>query len=274
MCLGKAILWIFIFGGVAISAFPFYWMFVQATQYPENMFRFPPPLWFGPNVFVNYHQVLEVIPFWRNLFNSAFIATVQTSLVLLFCTMGGYAFAMYEFPGKKTLFITMLATMMIPAIVQIVPWFMLMRWIGWVNDFRGLIIPGAVNAFGVFWMRQYIEGSVPKELLDAARIDGCPESLILFRVVFSLLKPALGALGIMTFMGSWNNFMQPLILLRDVNRYTLPVALTLLRGDPYRGTNYAVLMTGTSMAVLPVLIVFLFSAKRFIAGLTAGAIKG
>ncbi|NMB45654.1 MAG: carbohydrate ABC transporter permease [Firmicutes bacterium] len=259
-----------------ISAFPFYWMFVQATQKPENIFRFPPPLWFGSieQALVNYHKVLEVIPFWTNLFNSAFISVTQTALVLFFCSMGGYAFAMYDFPGKRQLFIIMLATMMIPGIVQVIPWFIMMRWIGWINDFRGLIVPGAVNAFGIFWMRQYTQGSVPHELLDAARIDGCPEFLILFRVVMPLLKPALGALGIMTFMTTWNNFMQPLILLRETHRFTLPVALALLRGDPYRGTNYAVLMAGTAMAVLPVLIVFVMSAKKFMAGLTAGAIKG
>ncbi len=272
--LRSIVLWALVTLGILFSAFPFYWMFVLATQTAQKVFSFPPPLWFGAEALSNYREVLEVIPFWRNFMNSAVISVTQTALVLLFSAMGGYAFAMYDFPGKRQLFVFMLATMMIPGIVQVVPWFMMMRWLGWVNDFKGLIIPGAVSAFGVFWMRQYIEGSVPHELLDAARIDGCPEFTILFRVVISLLKPALGALGIMTFMGSWNNFMQPLILLRETSRFTLPVALSLLKGDPYRGTNYAVLMAGTAMAVLPILTVFVFSAKRFMAGLTAGAIKG
>lgn len=274
MSFSQFLIWLLVSLGMILSAFPFYWMFVQATQSPHDIFRVPPPLWFGREAFRNYEQVLEVIPFWRNFFNSVFVSTTQTALILFFCTLAGYAFAMYDFPGKQKLFLFMLATMMIPGIVQTVPWFMMMRWIGWVDDFRGLIIPGAVSAFGVFWMRQYTEGTVPPELLDAARIDGCPEHMILFRVVFSLLKPALGALGIMTFMGSWNNFMQPLILLRDTKKFTLPVALSLLKGDPYRGTNYAVLMAGTAMAVIPVIVVFLAASKRFIAGLTAGAVKG
>jgi len=169
----------------------------------------------------------------------------------------------------------MLATMMIPWMVGIIPWFILIsKWLHWINRYEALIIPGAASAFGIFWMRQYIQETVPTELLDAARIDGCPEFWIFFRVVAPLLAPAYGALGIMTFMGSWNAFMGPLLVMQEKVMYTLPVALALLRMNPQRGYDAGVLMLGTSMAVLPVLVVFLMAAKRFMAGLTAGALKG
>jgi ABC-type glycerol-3-phosphate transport system permease component len=182
---------------------------------------------------------------------------------------------MYRFPGRDKLFALMLATMMVPWMAGIVPWFILLsKWLHWINHYEALIIPGAASAFGIFWMRQYVQETVPSELLDAARIDGCPEFLIFFRVVAPLLAPAFGALGIMTFMGSWNGFLGPLLVMQEKTMYTLPVALALLRMDPQRGYDAGALMLGTGMAVLPILFVFLLAARHFMAGLTAGALKG
>jgi ABC-type glycerol-3-phosphate transport system permease component len=189
--------------------------------------------------------------------------------------MGGYAFAMYRFPGRKQLFAIMLATMMIPWLAGIIPWFILIsKWLHWINRYEALIIPGAASAFGIFWMRQYISESIPQELLDAARIDGCPEFLIFFRVIAPLLTPAFAALGIMIFVGNWNAFLGPLLVIQEKQMYTLPVALSLLRQDPRRGYDAGVLMLGTAMATLPMLIVFLSATRRFMAGLTLGAVKG
>ncbi|MGQ9629011.1 MAG: carbohydrate ABC transporter permease [bacterium] len=272
--LGRIVLYSILVVGAFASFFPFYWMLTLATRKATEIFRFPPPLLPGTNFLVNYKNMVDTIPFWINMFNSAFVATTHTALVLLFCSMGGYAFAMYRFPGREKLFLFMLSTMMVPWMAGIIPWFILMRWFRWINSFKALIIPGAANAFGIFWMRQYISSTVPGELLDAARVDGCPEYLIFFRVVFPLLKPALSALGIMTFMGSWNNFMGPLLVLKERTKYTLPVALSALRGDPSRGFDYGILMIGTALAMLPILVVFVLAAKRFMAGLTAGALKG
>jgi ABC-type glycerol-3-phosphate transport system permease component len=260
---------------VAILSFvPFYWMLVLATHDTQTIFQYPPPLLPGGNALINYQNMLTVIPFWKNFLNSAVVATAVTISTLLFCSMGGYAFAMYKFPGKNILFVLMLATLMVPFLVLIIPWFIIISRFGWLNDLRALIVPGAVSAFGIFWMRQYISSNISLELLDAARIDGCSEFTIFFRVVAPLLGPAYGALGILTFMGSWNSFFYPLVVIKDTNVSTLPLALQLLRGDPYRGGDYGVLMFGTALGMLPVLIVFWAASRRFISGLTAGALKG
>jgi ABC-type glycerol-3-phosphate transport system permease component len=257
-----------------LSFMPFYWMLILATHDTQTIFQYPPPLLPGGNALINYQNMLTVIPFWKNFLNSAATAIAVTISTLLFCSMGGYAFAMYKFPGKNTLFVLMLATLMVPFLVLIIPWFIIISRLGWLNDLRALIIPGAVSAFGIFWMRQYISSNISSELLDAARIDGCSEFSIFFRVVAPLLGPAYGALGILTFMGSWNSFFYPLVVIKDTDVATLPLALQLLRGDPYRGGDYGVLMFGTALGMLPVLIIFWAASRRFISGLTAGALKG
>ena len=261
--------------GAFLSAFPFYWMFVLSTQSTQQIFSWPPQFMPGNNLIVNYENMFTIIPFWRNFANSAFVAITYTTLSLLFCSMGGYAFAMYRFPGRTWLFGLMLATMMIPWMAGIVPWFILIsKWLHWINRYEALIIPGAASAFGIFWMRQYIQESIPHELLDAARIDGCHEFSIFFRIVAPLLMPAFAALGIMIFIGNWNGFLGPLLVMQEKTMYTLPVALSLLRQDPRRGFDAGVLMLGTALATLPMLIVFLMATRRFMAGLTIGAVKG
>jgi len=261
--------------GAFLSAFPFYWMFVLATQSTQQIYSWPPHFLPGNSLITNYQNMLTVIPFWRNFFNSVFVATTHTVLALLFCSMGGYAFAMYRFPGRNWLFAVLLATLMIPWMAGIVPWFILIsKWLHWINRYEALIIPGAASAFGIFWMRQYIQESIPVELIDAARIDGCPEYTIFFRVVAPLLLPAFAALGILIFVGNWNAFLGPLLVIQEKIMYTLPVALSLLRQDPKRGFDAGVLMFGTSLATLPMLIVFLLATRQFMAGLTIGAIKG
>jgi multiple sugar transport system permease protein len=271
----RILFYIILLSGAFLSAFPFYWMLVLGTQSTMEIFHWPPMLLPGTQLVPNYHTMLSIIPFWRNLFNSTFVAATHTALVLLLSSMAGYAFAMYRFPGRNLLFAFLLATLMIPWLAGIIPWFILIsRWLHWINRYEALILPGAASALGIFWMRQYIQGTVPSELLDAARIDGCPEFFVFFRVVAPLLAPAYGALGIMTFMTNWNAFLQPLLVMQEKTMYTLPVALALLRQDPQRGYDAGALMLGTSMAVLPILIVFLLAARQFMAGLTMGALKG
>ncbi len=272
--LTKLVLYLVVIGGAILSFIPFYWMLVLATHNTQAIFHYPPPLLPGTNLIENYRNMLQVIPFWRNFFNSFVIAGSTTALTLLFCSMGGFAFAMYRFPGRDQLFGLMLGTMMIPSLVLLLPWFILVSRLGWINDFRALIVPGAVSAFGIFWMRQYIASNISPELLDAARVDGCSEFTIFFRVVAPLLTPAYGALGIMSFMGSWNAFWYPMVVLKRIEISTLPLALQILRGDPYRGGDYGVLMFGTALAMLPILIVFWGASRQFISGLTSGALKG
>jgi ABC-type glycerol-3-phosphate transport system permease component len=209
----------------------------------------------------------------KSFLNSVSISTLNTTLVLLFCSMGGYAFAVYRFPGRSALFAILLGTMMIPGIAGIIPWFFLISKLGWINNIAALVIPGAANAFGIFWMRQYCVNNVPVSLMEAAKIDGCPEWLIFFRVVAPVLLPAYSALGIMQFVNVWNDYMIPMLVLRDTNLQTLPLMLSYMKGDPTRGTNLGALMLASTLAVLPLLAAFLSATKFFMNGLTAGAIK-
>lgn len=264
---------ILIFGAIC-TLVPFYWMFTLSTHSTTEILSFPPPLFPGGEGFHNYLNLVEAMPFFSSLWNSFFTSSSHTLLVLLFCSMGGYAFAMYDFPGKNVLFAFLLATLMIPWMAGIVPWFMLMKWFGWIDSHNAIIIPGVANAFGIFWMRQYIKSVVHKELMDAARIDGCSEWTIFFRVVFPVITPALSALGIFSFVQTWNNFLVPLIVLKSEDKLTLPIALNKLYGDPTRGFDMGVLLMGTSLAVIPLLIVFVIASKKFIDGMTAGAVKG
>jgi len=270
--LNMTILYMFLTVVALIAAFPFYWMIVASTRRSDSILSIPPPVTFGSDLSANYHDLMAQLPYWRDALNSLLVAGVETILVLFFCSLGGYAFAKFEFPGRNRLFALMLATMMIPNILGIIPQFMLMKYLHWLDTYLPLIVPGAANAFGIFWMRQYIASAVPTDLIDAARIDGAHEFRIYWNVVLPVITPAIAALAIFTFMGKWNEFFWPLIILKDPAKYTLPVALASLQS--VFGTQLGVQMLGASVAILPVLIVFLVSARRFMAGLTAGAVKG
>ena len=255
-----------------ISIFPFYWMLIASTRRSDTIATSPPPLTPGTALTQNYNELMAQIPYWRSTFNSFFIAFTHTVMVLFFCSLAGYAFAKFRFPGRNKLFGLMLATMMIPNILGIVPSFMVMKWLGWLDTWLPLIIPGIANAFGIFWMRQYIQSAIPDDLMDAGRIDGANEFGIYWRIVLPVITPALAALAIFTFLGKWNDFFWPLVILKDENGYTLPVSLASLQN--LYGNEQGVQMLGATVAILPIMIVFLLSARRFMAGLTAGAIKG
>lgn len=268
----KTALYLILLAGVIITAFPFYWMFVLATLGRGEIFSFPPSLWFGSNLVENYKNLLDFVPFFRNIWNSFYIASMATITTLFFCSLGAYGFAMYEFKGKDALFSLMLGTMMIPGVLSTIPWFIMMRWFNWINQPRALYMGGMASAFGIFLLRQYMESAIPPDLQDAARIDGCGEFEIYWRVVLPLSGPGLGALAMVTFIGSWNNFMGALIIMKQRATYTVPVALRSLQGEI--STDYGAVMFGTALGVLPILIVFLVASQQIISGLTAGAIKG
>jgi ABC-type glycerol-3-phosphate transport system permease component len=240
---------------------------------PPRYSVFPPPFWFGGAFAANFQAMNESVNLLGSFGNSLFVSVANTALVLLFCSMGGYAFAIYRFPGQKALFAILMGTMMVPAMAGIIPWFILISRLGWINNPAALIIPGCANAFGIFWMRQYCQNNVPVSLMEAAKIDGCPEWSIFFRVIAPVLLPAYAALGIMQFVNTWNDFMVPMLVLRDSARYTLPLMLSYMKGDPTRGTNVGALMMASAFSVLPLLVAFLCASKFFMSGLTAGAIK-
>lgn len=254
-----------------VMILPFYMMFVMSTLKTNEIYSFPPKLFFGTNLMTNFHNMVEAVNLPRAFMNSCIVTFSFVILVLLFCSMGGYAFSVYDFPGKNVLFAILLATMMIPATAGMIPWFIMMSKFGWINKFQALIIPGCANAFGIFWMRQYCQNNVPKALMEAARIDGCSEWTIFFRVIAPILKPAYASLGIMNFVNQWNEFTQGLLILRKAKYYTLPLLLKTMVSD--RGTDYGAMMLASTCAVLPLLICFLCASKFFMDGLTAGAVK-
>lgn len=260
-----------VFVGGLIMLMPFYFMFVFATHTRADIFTLPPPLWFGRDFFTNLALLNSKIPFWRSLGWSLYVAVMSTVLTLFFCSMAGYAFALMNFRFKNLIFAVVLGTMLVPSFMSMIPTFMVMDLLGWIDEHRALYLPTAANAFGIFLMRQFAMTAVPPELIEAARIDGCSEFGIYWRIVLPLLKPALGTLGLITFISSWNNFMGPLIVMRSAENYTLPLALRTLQSPV--NTEWGALMAGSAIATLPLIILFILSSKQLIAGLTAGAVK-
>jgi multiple sugar transport system permease protein len=257
--------------GSLIMLAPFYFMFVFATHTKSEIFTLPPPLWPGTAFFENLKILTEKIHFWNSLGWSLYIALASTALTLIFCSMGGYAFAMFEFKFKKPLFLLVMGTMLIPSFLGMIPTFMIMDVLGWIDQPHALFIPGAASAFGIFLMRQFVLTSIPRELIEAARMDGCSELGIYARIVLPLLQPALGTLGLITFIASWNNFIGPLVVMRSPEMYTLPLALRSMQSPV--DTEWGALMAGSAIATVPLLILFAFSSKRLIEGLTSGAVK-
>jgi multiple sugar transport system permease protein len=261
-----------VWAGALLMVLPFWFTFVFATHPRSAIFDMPPPLWFGDALLENLKLLFERLPFWSNLATSLYVAAMTTVLSLLFCSMGGYAFAAYDFPGKRALFALVIGSMMLPAFLTMIPSFMVMQLLGWLDQPRALYVPGAAGALGIFLMRQYIASAVPRDLIEAARLDGCGEFAIFWRVVLPLLSPALGTLGLITFIQSWNNFMAPLVVMHSAERYTLPLALRSMQAP--NNTEWGALMAGSAVAMLPLLIAYFFSARRLVAGITAGAVRG
>src|SRR5919197_1691136 len=193
---------------------PFYWEFVLATHTTAEISSTPPPVWIGDALLQNYQTLLEFAPyFWRSMLSSGIIPVTSTAVTIFFSALGGYAFARHSFPAKEKLFWVLLLTMLIPGQLGLIPWYIEMTHFGWTNSFLPFIAPAVGNAFGTFWMRQYIASAIPHELFDAARIDGCGEFGTFWRIALPLAAPAAGALAITTFIGGWNAFLGPLKLM-------------------------------------------------------------
>jgi ABC-type glycerol-3-phosphate transport system permease component len=260
---------------VCISVFmilPFIWMISTSFKLPEDVFGFPPVIISPRSTPINYVYLFEQKNLLLIVWNTFFVSASGTLLSLLFCSLGGYGFAKFKFPGRNVLFALLLATMIIPGAVTMVPSFVVMRSFGWYNTFLPLIVPGAANAFGIFFMRQYIS-SINDELIDAGRIDGAGEFGIYWRIILPIIIPGLTSLGLIFFMGSWNNYLGPLIWLKTPDKFTLPLAIFQF-GGAVGLTNYNGQMAMSVISIIPLLIIFLAFQRRFVEGITAGAIKG
>ena len=257
---------------VLVSMFPFYWTIVMATNSTSSVYQDPPKLVFGSQLLVNIRHMLSNIDFFGSMFNTLLVAVSTTALVLFLDSLAAFTFAKYEFPGKKALFGLLLLTFMLPMQLAIIPEFEIMVRLGWVGDLRALVVPAAANAFGIFWMRQYTQGAVPSELLEAARLDGCGFFRQYWHVCLPIIRPGLAFLGIYTFVSAWNDYIWPLIVLVNPNRITLQVALAQL--NTAHGADYSMIMAGALMALLPVVFVFVLFARQFMSGAVKGALRG
>jgi multiple sugar transport system permease protein len=257
--------------GAAITALPLVWMFAASFMPTGEATTYPPRLIPSRITLLHYQELFTRLNLGRAFLNSALVASAVTLISLLFNSMAGYAFAKLRFQGRDRLFAVLVAALAIPVQVSMLPLFLLMKSMGLVNTYWGVIIPGMATIFGIFLIKQYMV-TLPQDLLDAARIDGASEWRIYWTVILPLARPVLVTLAIFSFMSSWNDFMWPLIVLTDDSRYTLPVAVANLVGEHVQDVE--LMMAGSVLTVMPVLVLFLALQRQYIAGLTVGSVKG
>jgi cellobiose transport system permease protein len=266
----KATYWvlaIFVLG----SLFPFYWSFLVASRDNGMLTERIPPFIPGGNFFANASRVFDTVPFWKALANSVIVSGTVTLTTVLFSSLAGFAFAKLRFRGRNGLFVFIVITLAVPTQLGIIPLFIAMSKLGWAGGLQSVIVPNLVTAFGVFWMRQYTVDALPYELIEAARVDGCSMFRIFWNVCLPAVRPAAAILAMFTFMTSWNDFLWPLVVL-DAGNPTVQVALEKLQSGYY--VDYSLVLAGTTLATIPILIVFLLLGRQIVAGIMQGAVKG
>lgn len=271
----KMLSYLLLSAGALTMVGPFLWMVTTSLKEPGEVFAFQKIWWkeWVPTTFVwqNYVKAWNVVPFARFYLNSIFVTLAVTLGQVATSAMAAYAFARLRFPGKNQIFFGYLATMMVPGAVTMIPVFILLRNLGWVDTYKALILPGIFTAYGTFMLRQFFL-TLPKDLEDAAKIDGCNYFGIFWKIILPLSKPALATLTTFTFMGSWMNFMWPLIVINTENKFTLPVGLAYFQSLHH--TDWTLLMAASVMMILPILLVFVFNQRFFVEGIKLTGIKG
>ncbi len=269
--LGHLGLHVLLLGGSVVMLLPFLWMLSTSLKEPREIFTFPPTWIPSPIAWANYAQTWRAMPFGRFYLNSFVVATSVTALQLLSSSLAAFAFARLRFRGRNAIFLLFLATLMVPFQVTMLPNFILMRYLGWYNTYQALILPPAFSAFSTFLMRQYMLG-LPLDLDEAARMDGANSWRIWWQIILPLSGPVLAALAIFTFLGSWNDFLWPLIITDSLEMRTLPVGLSAFQGQ--YGVRWNLLMAGSVIAMLPVLVVYMIGQRYFIRGITLTGMGG
>jgi multiple sugar transport system permease protein len=254
-----------------VTVLPFIWMVLTSFKDLGEIMRFPPTWWPEDFTVRNYTDAFSAAPFGRFYANSLFVAVAVTAGQVVTCSLAAYAFARMQFKGRDILFYCFLGTMMVPAHVTMIPGFMIMHWLGWIDTYAALIVPGLASAFGTFLLRQFFM-TIPRELEEAAFIDGCSRFGVLWRIILPLSRPALATLAIFTFMAVFNEFIWALIVLNTEEMFTVQLGLAIFR-DRY-ATEWGSLMAGSVVATLPILVVFFFAQKYFIQGITLSGLKG
>jgi multiple sugar transport system permease protein len=255
--------------GSIVMIFPFLWMLISSFKNIREIlgYNFFPKVW----TLENYREVLFNTPFPRWFLNSAIVALTTTASTLFFCSLIGYTLTRMRFPGRQFVFILILSTLMVPTEMLVIPWFVMSSDYGWINSFWGIAFPGLIPAFGVFLMRQFFQ-TLPRDVFDAARVDGMNEFGLFWFIGMPLVKPALAALGIFAFIGNWNAFLWPLIIAKSNTMRTIPVGIALFSGEA--GTAWNLIMAASALAIIPVLVVFFIFQKQIIEGFALTGTKG
>lgn len=266
--------WTYMVLGIVAAAcyFPLYWMFVVATTDSATATSLPPHVLPGRNFLHLAGLVFDTVPFVRSLGNSLIVAGAIGAGQAVLCSLAGFAFAKLSFRGRNTLFLVVVLTMTVPTQLAVIPQYLIMSRLGWVDSLRALIVPGLVSAFGIFWMRQHIAAGIDDELLQAARVDGATTWQAFWRIVFPLVRPGALVLGLFGFVSAWNDFMWPFIVLKSPENYTVQIAIKALQNS--RDIDLGLAMSGSFLATLPLLVLFALVGRRLVSGLMEGALKG
>jgi cellobiose transport system permease protein len=272
----RVLLYLVLIGFALIFIFPFYDMFIGSFMSDTALFSRDPQFWpkngFDPT---SYIQLFQELGFGRPLFNSFYLATIRTLGVLFFCSLAGFAFAKRRFPGRDLLFVLMLGTMMLPGQITIIPWYLLMvQKLQWGDTYWPFWLPHWANAFGIFWMRQFIASTIPDEMLEAAAIDGSSVFGAFLRIVLPLIVPGMAVLAILDFVQGFNDFLGPLLILSDPDMITAPLALANFKGTTIIAPRYSLMFAGSTLATIPLLIIFFAFQRQLISGIMSGAVKG
>ncbi|MEU6719068.1 carbohydrate ABC transporter permease [Nonomuraea sp. NPDC046802] len=252
--------------------FPLYWMFVVATTDTATATKLPPEVVPGGNFFHLAGLVFTTVPFIRSIVNSLVVAgTIGVGHAVL-CSLAGFAFAKLRFPGRNALFLIVVLTMTVPTQLAVIPQYMIISSLGWVDTLQALIVPGLASAFGIFWMRQHLGATISDEIMHAARIDGANTWQIYWRIAFPLVRPAAFVLGLLGFVTTWNDFLWPFIVLKSPEMYTAQIAIKALQNS--YSVDLGLAMSGSFLATLPLLVLFVFVGRRMVAGIMDGAFKG
>jgi multiple sugar transport system permease protein len=268
---GRTVLYLVLTAALTATLIPFVWMVLGSVKTQPELMRRPPTWWPETTAWENFQAWFGRLDIGTFFVNSAVVAVFTVLGTLVFCSMVGYALAKLDFPGKRLLFVLVLVTLMVPGVVTFVPLFVVVSKLGMVSTYPALILPFLAGPLGVFLMRQFIQ-EIPDSLIEAARIDGASELRIFARIVMPLCGPALATLAILTFLGSWNNFLWPLVVAQSEDMYTLPVALSLYSVGQ-NATNYGVLLAGSVLIITPVLGLFVALQRYFIQGIAVTGIK-
>ncbi|AQZ62063.1 Sugar transport system [[Actinomadura] parvosata subsp. kistnae] len=266
--------WTYLLLGVATLAcvFPLYWMFVVATTDTATATKLPPEILPGGNFFHLAGLVFTTVPFVRSIINSLVVAGSIGIGHALLCSLAGFAFAKLRFPGRNALFLVVVLTMTVPTQLAVIPQYMIISSLGWVDTLQALIVPGLASAFGIFWMRQHLATTISDEILQAARIDGAGTWQIFWRIAFPLVRPAAFVLGLLGFVTAWNDFLWPFIVLKSPEMYTAQIAIKALQNS--YSIDLGLAMSGSFLATLPLIVLFVFVGRRMVAGIMDGAFKG